>query len=97
MGLGTHLPATKSHGDICSHLNPHSSDFGDICALYSTFLHELTMQYRGGGGVAVGNFRRGIFRSGFILHAVLNLLWKISHPHAVSQPLVGGGLLMLCS
>ena len=25
-----------------SHLNPHSSDFGDICALYSPFLHQLT-------------------------------------------------------
>ena len=26
------------------YLNPHSSDFGDICALYSPFLHQLTMQ-----------------------------------------------------
>ena len=25
-------------------LNPHSSDFGDICALYSPFLHQLAMQ-----------------------------------------------------
>ena len=24
--------------------NPHSSDFGDICALYSPFLHQLAMQ-----------------------------------------------------
>jgi hypothetical protein len=23
---------------------PHSSDFGDICALYSPFLHQLTVQ-----------------------------------------------------
>ena len=37
-----------------------------------------------GGGVAVGNFRHGIFRSGFISHAVLDLPWEISHPHAVS-------------
>ena len=27
-----------------AHLNPHSSDFGDSCALYSPFLHQLTMQ-----------------------------------------------------
>ena len=27
-----------------AHLNPHSSDFGDIYALYSPFLHQLTMQ-----------------------------------------------------
>ena len=27
-----------------AHLNPHSSDFGDICALYSPFLHQLTVQ-----------------------------------------------------
>ena len=27
-----------------AHLNPHGSDFGDICALYSPFLHQLTMQ-----------------------------------------------------
>ena len=27
-----------------AHLNPHSSDFGDMCALYSPFLHQLTMQ-----------------------------------------------------
>ena len=27
-----------------AHLNPHSSDFGDICALSSPFLHQLTMQ-----------------------------------------------------
>ena len=27
-----------------AHLNPHSSSFGDICALYSPFLHQLTMQ-----------------------------------------------------
>ena len=56
--------------------------------------------YRGGGGdFAAGLFRRGIFGSGFIWHAVLNLLWEIPHPHAVSRPLVGGGccdLLMLC-
>ena len=46
----------------------------------------------GGGGLRGGKFS----------HAVLNLLWEISHPHAVSRPLVGGGcchcyLLMLCS
>ena len=29
---------------VFAHLNPHSSDFGDICALYSPFLHQLTMQ-----------------------------------------------------
>ena len=45
---------------------------------------------RGGGRFAAGIFRRGIFRSGFISHAVLNLLWEISHPHAVSRPWVGG-------
>ena len=28
---------------VC-HLNPHSSDFGDVCALYAPFLHRLTMQ-----------------------------------------------------
>ena len=28
---------------VC-HLNPHSSDFGDVCALYAPFLHQLTMQ-----------------------------------------------------
>ena len=27
-----------------AHLNPHSSDFGDFCALYAPFLHQLTMQ-----------------------------------------------------
>ena len=27
-----------------AHLNPHSSYFGDICALYSPFLHQLTVQ-----------------------------------------------------
>ena len=32
-----------------------------------------------------GNFRHGIFRSGFISHAVLNLLWEISHPHDQGQ------------
>ena len=26
-------------------MNRHSSDFGDICTLYSPFLHQLTMQY----------------------------------------------------
>ena len=28
---------------VC-HLNPHSYDFGDVCALYAPFLHRLTMQ-----------------------------------------------------
>ena len=28
---------------VC-HLNPHSSDFGDVCAFYAPFLHRLTMQ-----------------------------------------------------
>ena len=28
---------------VC-HLNPHSPDFGDVCALYACFLHHLTMQ-----------------------------------------------------
>ena len=27
-----------------AHLNPHSSDFGDVCALYAPFLHQLIMQ-----------------------------------------------------
>ena len=27
-----------------AHLNPHSPDFGDICALHSPFLHQLTVQ-----------------------------------------------------
>ena len=27
-----------------SHLNPQSSDFGDICALYSPFLHQISVQ-----------------------------------------------------
>ena len=27
-----------------AHLNPYSSYFGDICGLYSPFLHQLTMQ-----------------------------------------------------
>ena len=27
-----------------AHLNPHSSDFGDVCASYAPFLHQLTMQ-----------------------------------------------------
>ena len=27
-----------------AHSNPHSSDFGDICALYSPFLHQLAVQ-----------------------------------------------------
>ena len=27
-----------------AHLNPHSSDLGDICVLYPPFLHQLTMQ-----------------------------------------------------
>ena len=27
-----------------AHLNPHSSDFGDVCAFYSPFLHQLTVQ-----------------------------------------------------
>ena len=26
------------------HLNPHSSDFGDVCAFSAPFLHQLTMQ-----------------------------------------------------
>ena len=26
-----------------AHLNPHGSDFGDVCALYPTFLHQLIM------------------------------------------------------
>ena len=33
-------------------------------------------------------FPRGIFQSGFIWHAALNLQWEISHPHAVSLPLL---------
>ena len=28
---------------VC-HLNSHSSDFGDVCALYARFLHQVTMQ-----------------------------------------------------
>ena len=28
---------------LFAHLNPQSSDFGDICALSSPFLHQLTM------------------------------------------------------
>ena len=28
---------------LFAHLNPHSSAFGDICALYSPFLHQLTV------------------------------------------------------
>ena len=28
---------------LLAHLNPKSSDFGDICALSSPFLHQLTM------------------------------------------------------
>ena len=39
--------------------------------------------------MAAGLFRHGIFRGGFILHAILNLLKDISHPHAASRPLVG--------
>ena len=27
-----------------AHFNPHGSEFGNICALYSPFLHQLTMQ-----------------------------------------------------
>ena len=27
---------------VFAHLNPHSSNFGDICALYSAFLYQLT-------------------------------------------------------
>ena len=27
-----------------AHLNPHSSDFGDVCALHAPFLHQLTVQ-----------------------------------------------------
>ena len=27
-----------------AHLSPHSSNFGDICALYSPFFHQLTVQ-----------------------------------------------------
>ena len=29
---------------MLAHLNPHSSNFGDICALYSPVVHQLTMQ-----------------------------------------------------
>ena len=29
---------------VFAHLNPHGSDFGDICAFYSPSLHLLTMQ-----------------------------------------------------
>ena len=47
--------------------------------------HVYQIQGRG-GGFAAGNFRQRIFQSGFISHAVLNLLWEISHPHAESQP-----------
>ena len=55
-------------------------------------LPTISYAYRGGGGdFAAGLFRHGIFRSGFISHAILNLLWEISHPHAVSRPLVGAG------
>ena len=28
---------------VCA-LDPDSSDFGDVCALYAPFLHQLTMQ-----------------------------------------------------
>ena len=42
--------------------------------------------YMGGGG-APGFFCTRTFRSEFILHAVLNLVRKILHPHAVSLPL----------
>ena len=41
---------------------------------------------RGGGGL-----RGGIISPWGISHAILNLLWEISHPHAVSRPLVGAG------
>ena len=45
-----------------------------------------TFGYKGGGGGFVaGNFRHGIFCSGFISHAVLNLLWEISHPRDQGQ------------
>ena len=32
-----------------AHLNPHSSEFGDICVLYSPFSHQLTMYVVGAG------------------------------------------------
>ena len=37
-----------------------------------------------GGQFAAGNFRHGIFRSGFISHAVLNLLWEVLAPILMS-------------
>ena len=48
------------------------------------------MSHTGGGGIsAVGLFRTGKFRSAFSSHAVLNLLWGISHPRVVSLLLAG--------
>ena len=47
MGLLSHLPITWSHGHICESLptSTHMAlNFGNICALYSPFLHQLTMQ-----------------------------------------------------
>ena len=68
-------------------VDPPRDSFGEPAPVPS--LHQGS--YRGGGNFAAGLFRHGIFRSGFISHAILNLLWEISHPHAVSRPLVGAG------
>ena len=29
---------------VFAHLNPHSSDFVDVCAFYTPFLHQVSMQ-----------------------------------------------------
>ena len=65
---------------------------GKSCVVTTSMPVRIDVNIIRGGG--------GELRGGIISHAVLNLLWEISHPHAVSRPLVGGGccyLLMLCS
>ena len=49
--------------------------------------NKSDLQYREGEDFAAGFFRTRKIRVGYISHAVPNLLWEISHPHAVSLPL----------
>ena len=43
-GFGAEFASYMDTLFVFAHLNPHSSDFGDMCALYSPFLHQLTVQ-----------------------------------------------------
>ena len=42
-GFASHIESWTHLLCVCP-LDPDSSDFGDVCALYAPFLHQLTMQ-----------------------------------------------------